>query len=59
MRKVHPAVFDERAKQSRDIGTKLVRYKGKRMFLDELDPDAKGRAMKNLDFECGIFCEEI
>ena len=59
VRKVHPDVFDERAKQSRDIGTKLVRYKGKRMFLDELDPDAKGRAMKNLDFECGIFCEEI
>lgn len=37
---------------------KLVRYSGKRIFLEELDPTAKGNRMKNLDFECGIFCEE-
>lgn len=29
-----------------------------RVFLDELPADAKGRPMKGLDFECGIFCEE-
>lgn len=54
----HPDVFKKRAEMSRDIGCRLVKVKGKRIFLDELDPDAKGRAMKNLDFECGIFCEE-
>lgn len=29
-----------------------------RIFLDELPADAKGAPMKNMDFECGIFCEE-
>jgi len=58
VRKMHPEVFEERAKQSRDIGSKLARYKGKRIFLDELPEDAIGRPMKNMDFECGIFCEE-
>lgn len=58
VRKVHPDVFQQRAEQSRRIGARLVRHKGERMFLDELPPDAKGNAMKNLDFECGIFCEE-
>jgi len=38
------------------IRVRLVRFKGKRIFLDELPPDAKGRSMKNLNFECGIFC---
>ncbi len=59
VRKQHPEVFEARAKQSREIGARLVRVKNERIFLDELSPDAKGRAMKNLDFECGIFCEEI
>jgi hypothetical protein len=56
VRKMHPAVFAERAEQSRRIGARLVRVKGKRIFLDELDPSAKGMPMENLDFECGIFC---
>ena len=58
VRKNHPDVFEQRAIQSRDIGTRLVRVKGERIFLDELDPDAKGQSMKGLDFECGLFCEE-
>ena len=58
VRQQDPAVFEARAKQSRDIGCKLVRWKGKRIFLDELPENAKGRKMKNMDFECGIFCEE-
>jgi 3'-phosphoadenosine 5'-phosphosulfate sulfotransferase (PAPS reductase)/FAD synthetase len=29
-----------------------------RIYLDELPPEAKGRPMKGMDFECGIFCEE-
>ena len=56
VRKQHPEIFRLRAKQSRKIGAKLVRVKGKRIFLDELSPQAKGRPMKNLEFECGIFC---
>jgi len=59
VRKTHPEVFEERAKQSREIGAKLVRVNNKRIFLDELDPDAKGRPMKSLTLECGTFCEEL
>lgn len=55
VRRVDPVVFNHRAKQSRDIGAKLVRYKGKRIFLDELPIDAKGLKMKS--YECGIFCD--
>ncbi len=58
VRKMHPAVFEERAKQSRAIGARLVRVNNVRIFLDELSPDAVGKPMKNMDFECGIFCEE-
>jgi hypothetical protein len=58
VRKMHPDVFDRRALQSREIGAKLVRWKGERMFLDELPAHAKGNSMKHLTFECGIFCEE-
>ena len=56
VRKVDPDVFANRSEQSRRIGARLVRYKGERIYLDELPPDAQGRPMKNLDFECGIFC---
>jgi hypothetical protein len=51
-------VFRDRSEQSRDIGAKLARYKGRRIFLDELPAYAKGRALKNMSIECGIFCEE-
>lgn len=57
VREQDPEVFEERAKQSRKIGARLVRVKGERIFLDELDPKAKGRSMKGLDFECGIYCK--
>lgn len=58
VRQMHPEVFENRARQSREIGARLTRVKGKRIFLDELPPDTKGRSMKGMDFECGIFCEE-
>ncbi len=57
VKKMHPEVFEERAEQSRRLGCRLVRYKGKRLFLDELPDDAIGRKMNNMNFECGIFCE--
>lgn len=58
VREKHPEVFEQRSDQSREIGSKLVYYKGKRIYLDELPPEAKGRSLKGYDFECGIFCEE-
>jgi len=58
VRKAFPNVFEERASLSREIGAKLAWYKGKRIYLDELPENAKGRSLKNYDFECGIFCEE-
>lgn len=58
VRKVHPDIFKHRAEQSRQIGARLVRVKGERIFLDELDPKAKGQSIKSMNFECGIFCEE-
>lgn len=58
VRQQDPEVFNARARQSRRIGAKLARYKGRRIFLDELPPDAQGRPLKNFDVECGVFCEE-
>jgi hypothetical protein len=55
VRRVDPDVFEARAEQSRRIGARLVRYKGKRIYLDELPEDAKGKKMKS--YECGIFCD--
>jgi hypothetical protein len=59
VKKEYPDVFAARAAMSREIGARLVRYKGERMFLDELPEGAKGRPMKSMQIECGIFCEEI
>jgi hypothetical protein len=58
VRAQHPDVFQARASLSRALGAKLVRCQGRRIFLDELPPDARGKPMKNMDFECGTFCEE-
>ncbi|MDB5531563.1 MAG: hypothetical protein JWR51_4666 [Devosia sp.] len=59
VRKVHPEVFASRAEQSRRLGSKLVRVNNERIYLDELDPAAKGRPLASLQMpECGLFCEE-
>jgi hypothetical protein len=65
VRKMHPEIFWQRALQARMLnprstyGAKLVRYKGERIFLDQLPADATGRPMKQLVMpDCGIFCEE-
>lgn len=57
VRKQHPNVFEQRSEQSRRIGARLVRYKGERIFLDELPSTARGQPMKSMDLECGLFCE--
>ena len=48
-----PQVFARRAAQSRAIGVRLARYKGQRVFLDEL-PGADGTPEG--DIECGPVC---
>lgn len=58
VRKHYPNVFQDRAEKSRKYGAKLVRVKGERIFLDELDPSASGRPLKSMVIDCGIFCEE-
>lgn len=59
VRNTNPEVFAQRAEQSRRLGARLVRHKGRRLFLDELPEGATGRKMKSLAApECGIFCEE-
>ena len=56
VRKTFPEVFEDRVKLSEELGAKLVRHKGKRILLKNLPVDAKGRDLKEYNFECGIFC---
>lgn len=56
VRRTFPETFADRAEQSRRIGAKLVQVKGERVFLDELPASASGQM--DLNFDCGIFCEE-
>jgi len=50
-----PEVFKERAEQSREIGCRLTRVKGVRIFLDELPDEPFGR-YKMEDISCGPEC---
>jgi len=59
VRRVRPEGFASMAEQSRRLGSRLVRFKGKRIYLDELPADAKGRELKSVKMpDCGVFCEE-
>lgn len=50
-----PEIFEERARLSREIGCKLTRYKGERIFLDELPVGYYGNhKMENIS--CGPDC---
>lgn len=55
VRKHFPKVFEKMCKISRKIGCKLVKVKGKRIYLDELKVTDKGGKIKS--WECGIFCD--
>lgn len=55
VRKKHYEVFEQRAEQSKRLNVKLVKVKGKRVFLEDLKRTDKGGRMK--DYECGIFCD--
>jgi len=58
VRATHPGEFNARARLSRQLGVRLVRVNGQRIFLDELSPYAKGMPLKSMQIDCGIFCEE-
>jgi len=58
IRRISPERFNRLCIVSRDIGAKLVRWNGKRMFLDELPGHARGNSLKGMNLECGLFCEE-
>lgn len=51
-----PEAFEKRARQSRDIGARLVRVAGERLFLDELEP-TEGLDEPDGQIECGPFCD--
>lgn len=54
VRRTAPEVFARRCEQSRRLGARLVRYRGERIFLDELPADAKERIAE--DLSCGPQC---
>ena len=56
VRQYFPEVFARRATQSRALGVRLARYKGKRIFLDEL-PNIQAGKGGDGEIECGPFCE--
>lgn len=60
--KLHfPEVFERRAEQSRRLGVRLTRFKGERIFIDEIPSDAPDDEMENISCgpECGSPVEAI
>lgn len=57
VRREFPETFAARAEQSRRLGARLVRVNDERIFLDELDPAAKGDPLWTMP-PCSLFCEE-
>lgn len=55
VRRDFPGVFKRRAEQSREIGCRLTRVDGKRIFLDELPIDREFK-FKNENISCGPEC---
>jgi len=56
IRRDFPETFERRARQSRELGARLVRVDGERVFLDELPDDADVHGYDG-HIECGPFCE--
>jgi len=54
VRRTHPKVFKKRCEQSREIGCKLTRYKGDRIYLDQLPADSNEVVIE--DLSCGPQC---
>jgi hypothetical protein len=56
VRKTSPEVFRRRCEQSRRLGCKLVRWKGERIYLDELPEEADDQITEQIS--CGPDCGE-
>jgi hypothetical protein len=56
-RRDFPEVFEKRAMQSRELGVRLTRLKGERIFLDELPPDYLAGDLE--DVSCGPDCSAL
>lgn len=55
IRRDFPAVFERRARQSRELGVRLTRLRGERIFLDELPADyLPAEPLENIS--CGPDC---
>ncbi len=55
IRKHFPGVFADRAKQSRELGVRLVKLDGERIFLDELEPERDLFTIED-NVSCGPEC---
>ena len=51
-----PDVFKRMSELERKLGRTILKVKGKRTYLDELDSNA-GHKMKEPDIECGLWCK--
>lgn len=59
VRQHFPEVFEKRARQSRELGVRLIRIDGQRVFLDQLPPVSQSMnlfADEDEDIECGPVC---
>lgn len=56
IRRDFPEVFDRRARQSRELGVRLTRVSGERVFLDELPPDYLPADELEENLSCGPDC---
>ncbi len=57
-RKHFPEVFERRCEQSRELGVRLVKLHGERIFLDELSPTEESGTYGNDGTpSCSLFCE--
>lgn len=55
IRRDFPEVFERMARMERSIGATVLREKGQRLYLDELDPE-RGHHADEPDFECSLNC---
>lgn len=58
IRRHFPDAFERMARLSRELGARIVRQGGERIFLDELLPET-GRQKDEPTIDCSAFCEEV
>lgn len=56
VREEFPDVFERRCKQSRELGVRLVRLNGERIFLDELPDRTYKKIARSENLSCGPEC---